>query len=112
MEAITAEIIQGVVGWVVAAVLGAVVSGATTRHKMAKKRASANERGTKCMLRAEIIRDYKEYTEKGCCPIYAKEALHEAFEAYRDLGGNGLAKEKYEACIALPDNPPGEEEEE
>lgn len=110
MEIITTEIVKSAVGWMVAAVLGAFISGIVTRRKMDKKKHTANNRGTRCLLRAEILRDHKEYVlTKGYCPHYAKEALEDIFGAYEELGGNGAAKEKYHEIIALPDYPPEEE---
>lgn len=47
---------------------------------------------------------------KGYCPIYAKEALERAYDAYSELGGNDVAKEMYEHMIHLPDEPPTDEE--
>ena len=111
MEIITTEIVKSAVGWMVAAVLGAFVSGIVTRQKMSKKKHTANNRGTRCLLRAEILRDHKEYVgQKGYCPVYAKEALEDAFAAYEELGGNGMAKRKYMEIMDLPDYPHGGEE--
>lgn len=113
MEIITTEIVKAAVGWIVAAVLGAVVSGLVTRSRMNKKKLKANNRGTRCLLRAEILRDHKEYVgRKGYCPDYAKEALEDVFGAYEELGGNGMAKKKYEEIINLPDYPPDGKEKE
>lgn len=66
--------------------------------------------GIQSMLRAEIIRDYKEYTAKGFCPIYAREALERAYKAYHALGGNDVATELYKKTLALPAQAEKEEE--
>lgn len=62
--------------------------------------------GIQCILRAEILRDHKEYTKKGHCPLYAKEALNRTYKAYHDLGGNDIATAKYQEVMNLPDYPP------
>lgn len=93
---------------VVPAVLGGLCGILGTWLRLHKARQTANDVGTQCLLRAEIIRDYKEYREKGYCPIYAKESLEKAYNAYSKLGGNDVAKKMYEYMIALPD---GAEEE-
>ena len=35
----------------------------------------AMREGVRSLLRAEIIRAYEKYTERGYCPIYAREPL-------------------------------------
>lgn len=40
------------------------------------------------------------------CPIYAKENLKRAYDAYRALGGNDVATDLYHQCMALPVDPP------
>jgi len=58
--------------------------------------------GLQGLLRAEIIRGYEKYTDRGHCPIYAKEALTKAYKAYHDLGGNDVATGLYKETMALP----------
>lgn len=60
------------------------------------------EAGVQCLLRAEIIRSHEKYTERGKCPVYAKEALTKAYKAYHALGGNDVATDLYEQIMALP----------
>lgn len=101
---------ERILDWITPAILGGLFGVFGTYIKMHRKRQSANDRGTQCLLRAEIIRDHKEYSAKGYCPIYAKEALARAYDAYSELGGNDVAKEMYEHMIHLPDEPPADEE--
>lgn len=102
--------LERILDWAVPAILGGALGIAGTYIKMHRKRQTANDLGTQCLLRAEIIRDYKEYSKKRFCPIYAKESLERAYEAYSQLGGNDVAKEMYEHMIHMPDEPPGDEE--
>ena len=60
------------------------------------------ENGVQSLLRAEIIRSHEKYMSKGFCPVYAREALTRAYEAYHGLGGNGTMTELYHQCMALP----------
>lgn len=69
----------------------------------------AIEEGLQSLLRLEIIRSHDKYTEEGYCPIYAKESLHRAYDAYHKLGGNDIATELYKTVIALPEHPHDED---
>ena len=51
--------------------------------------------------------DYEKYTERGYCPIYAREPLTRVYEAYHGMGGNGTGTDFYKKTIALPPEPPG-----
>ena len=51
--------------------------------------------------------DYEKYTERGYCPIYAREQLTRVYEAYHGMGGNGTGTDFYKKTIALPPEPQG-----
>lgn len=97
--------LQIVYNWLIPFVLGGAATFiiATVKHYAKKERAEAA--GVCCLLRAEIIRQHEKYTEKGFCPIYAKEALKKAYEAYHDLGGNDVATKLFDEVMALPEKP-------
>lgn len=84
--------------WAVPFVLGAAVSFVGTMCIKLK----AIKSGIQCLLRAEIVRNYDKYTERGFCPIYAKEALTKAYTAYHALGGNDVATGLYNRTMELP----------
>ena len=65
--------------------------------------------GVQCLLRAEILRQYEKWEERGYCPIYAKQALSREYRAYHKLGGNDVATEKYHEILKLPDEPEDDE---
>ena len=103
---------------IVALITGAVTVFNTlyTNH-MQKKRAKSQDQqnfkdGLQCLLRADIIRAHDKYAARGYCPIYAKEALHRAYTAYHNLGGNDIATELYKDCMALPEQPREENDDE
>ena len=97
-------------------IIVALISGAVTignvvftqfvnRSKKLNEQEKALSDGVQCLLRAEIIRSYEKYSEKGSCPLYAKQALTVAYKAYHTLGGNDVATDLYEKCMDMPENP-------
>ena len=78
--------------------LGAAIGGL----KESRKKETALENGVQCLLRAEIIRSYDKYTDKGFCPLYAREALKRAYDSYHELGGNDVATDLYHKIMKLP----------
>lgn len=94
---------------IIAALIGAAVTVAnvaftsiTTRKRRRDERTEQLEAGVQCLLRAEIIRSHEKYTERGKCPIYAREALTRAYQAYHALGGNDVATDLYRDLMELP----------
>ncbi len=51
---------------------------------------SANSEGTKCLLRVKLIEYHDKYMEKKAIPSYALRNWVEMFNAYKQLGGNGM----------------------
>lgn len=94
--AITA-IVSGVVGALIAALIK------TLKGNHAKQRAIMS--GLQSMLRGEIVKQHEKYTERGYCPVYAKDALTRQYESYHDLGGNGVITELYHEIMELPEIP-------
>jgi hypothetical protein len=92
------SVLTTILQWAIPVVCGAAVTLAATAF--AKVRASAN--GLQCLLRAEIIRQYEKWSDRGFCPVYAKEALEKAYTAYHGLGGNDVATTMYETIMKLP----------
>ena len=95
-------VIETIVKWLVPFLCGGAVSGVIAYIAAWKKRKTALENGVCALLRAEIIRSNKEYTAKGFCPIYAKEALTRLYQAYHALGGNDVATKIYNEMMELP----------
>ena len=86
-----------VIKWLVPFLCGAAVAFIGTMFiKMKSIRT-----GLQCLLRAEIIRCYDKYTERGRCPPYAKEALTRECKSYHALGGNDVATELYNELMEL-----------
>lgn len=66
----------------------------------------AMREGLRSLLRSEIIRAYEKYTERGYCPIYAREPLTKVYEAYHAMGGNGTGTKFYNDTMDLPSSLP------
>lgn len=88
--------------WLIPFVCAGVAGAALAYGKRARAETKSMREGMQCLLRAEIIRSHDKYTEKGYCPIYAKEALTRAYKAYHQLGGNDVATELYHETMVLP----------
>lgn len=58
--------------------------------KNQKKDRDANTKGTMLLLRVQLIDYHDRYMELGSIPSYAYENFLEMYEAYHNLGGNGM----------------------
>ena len=99
--------------WLIPFLCGGAVSALGViigRIKLGKKKQDALGEGLQCLLRAEIIGQYEKWDERGYCPIYAKEALTMAYNAYHALKGNDVATALYKECLELPTEPPENKE--
>ena len=55
-----------------------------------KKDRSANSKGTMLLLMVQLIEYHDKYMTLGEIPSYAFENFCEMYEAYHELGGNGM----------------------
>lgn len=60
--------------------------------------------GVQSLLRESIVNGYNRYSDKGYCPIYAKESIKRVYASYHDLGGNDVATELYQKLLKMPEN--------
>lgn len=58
--------------------------------KKQKKDRDANSKGTMLLLRVQLIEYHDKYMALGSIPSYAFENFCEMYEAYHELGGNGM----------------------
>lgn len=92
------------VEWLFLAITGVVGQGYRVilkKQKDSDKKNKAICEGVQAILRERIIDRYNHYSEKGYCPIYAKESLERLYGAYSNLGGNDVASELYEKVINM-----------
>lgn len=61
--------------------------------------------GVESLLRESIVSNYNRYTERGYCPIYAKESIKKVYKAYHNLGGNDVATELYTKVLKMAEAP-------
>lgn len=90
---------------IVSAVAGAAIAGIIKTLKGNHKKQKAIMAGLQSILRGEIVKQHEKYTERGVCPVYAKDALTRQYESYHDLGGNGVITELYHEIMELPEIP-------
>lgn len=96
-------VINTIITVIITAIISGAASGITVYAKGVKKKTDALENGMLSLLRAEIIRQHDKYTSRLYCPIYAKDALNKAYDAYHSLGGNGTITKIYNETMALPE---------
>ncbi len=96
-------LLSSVISCAVASVVGGAVTYAVTRLKNGVKREKALGEGVRSLLRSQLIEYHDKYMERGYCPIYVKESVRRSYEAYHDLGGNGVITKLYEDVMALPE---------
>ncbi len=70
--------------------------------KEGKSIRSANSEGTKCLLRVKLIEYHDKYMEKKSIPSYALRNWVEMYEAYTQLGGDGMVDGMDKEIRGLP----------
>lgn len=100
---------EWVIRWWLDIVMGGVVALLGFGYRRLRRRVKAasgeNEAlkaGIKALLRDRIVRAYNDYMDKGCWPIYAREAVMDMFTQYKALGGNGVIPGLLEDLKKLP----------
>lgn len=71
--------------------------------KQSEDKDQALSDGVQALLRESIVTAYNKYSDKGFCPIYAKESLKKAYKSYAALGGNDVATGLYHKLLAMPE---------
>lgn len=93
--------------WLFAAavsVLAYLYRSIAARLKVEQQKNEAIAAGVQSLLRESIVNSYNKYSEKGCCPIYAKESTKKLYAAYHGLGGNDVATELYNKILRMPED--------
>lgn len=106
MEEIIAFISNSWVEWLFALATAALAwcyRGISARLKAEQRKSDAMAEGMQALLRESIVGGYNKYSDKGYCPIYAKESMKKVYEAYHDLGGNDIATELYNKMLRMPE---------
>lgn len=88
---------QTIIEFVVSPIIGAFMAYVVWKLQQQSKQTSANNRGTMILLRDKIIEDHKKYViDTLPMPSYAYENFVETYEAYKALGGNGMAQKMFD----------------
>lgn len=99
--------------WLFAILLGILGWGYRTISAKLQIEHEKNEAiciGVQALLRESIVNGYNKYSDKGYCPIYAKESMKKAYKAYAALGGNDVATSLYNKILVMNEEPPKAEE--
>lgn len=75
----------------------------SVRLKTEQARNTAIAEGVQSLLRENLVANYNKYTDRGYCPIYAKESIKKVYSAYHGLNGNDVATELYHKILAMPE---------
>lgn len=67
-----------------------------------KRDRDANSRGTMLMLRAKLIEYHGEWKKRGYVTRHGLENFLEMYEAYHELGGNGMVTHLLDEVCELP----------
>lgn len=76
-----------------------------TERKRLEEKEKALSDGVESLLRKSLVDDYNKYSDRGFCPIYAKESVKRAYKAYHALGGNDVITELYHKILQMPEDP-------
>lgn len=87
----------------VLAVLSWLFKGLQRQLAEERDKNAAIAEGVQALLRESIVNSYNRYTDRGGCPIYAKESLKRVYAAYHGLGGNDVATELYSKLLKMPE---------
>ena len=102
--------IINVISGVVLAICTYQINKARTEREKDRKDREEKEKalseGVQALLRESIVTAYNKYTDKGFCPIYAKESLKKVYTAYHNLGGNDVATSLYDKILRMPEEHP------
>lgn len=71
--------------------------------KQEQEKNEAIAEGVQSLLRESIVSSYNRYSDRGFCPIYAKESVKKVYKAYHNLGGNDVATELYSKILKMPE---------
>lgn len=111
MDEIIAFIAASWVEWLFAAavsVLAFLYRNIAARLKQEQSKNEAIANGVESLLRESIVNNYNKYSDKGFCPIYAKESIKKVYAAYHNLGGNDVATELYQKILRMEENDDGQ----
>ena len=95
---------MSVINSVVIAVLGggffAFIEFLIKRHDEQKD--TPEKRALKNILARDLLIDLRDWLHADDRPAEDWEIIHNEYESYKELGGNGKIKKLYEECVSIP----------
>lgn len=91
--------------WVFMIITGALGFGYKKVIRHQKEESDKNNAlcfGVQALLRDRIIQSYNEYSEKGYCPIYAKDNIKRLYKPYSELGVDDVITELVAKLLQMP----------
>lgn len=88
------------------AIFSALVAYVKKSNKERKTEADALKAGIQALLRAELIKSWEKWSERGYAPIYARENFENCWVQYHALGANGVMDNIHDKFLLLPTTPP------
>lgn len=104
-ESIYRFIMNNWVEWLFLAISGAVGIGykrVMIHQKEDRERNNALSAGVQALLRDRIIQAYNIHSEKGYCPIYAKDNVRRLFTPYTELEKDDVITELVGKLLQMP----------
>ena len=84
----------------------AILSGIIAYVSKIQKDGKALKNGIQALLRAELIKSWEKWSERGYAPIYARENFENCWVQYHALGANGVMDNIHDKFLLLPTTPP------
>ena len=107
MQAFLQYIAAHWIEWIFAAITALAGFGyhrVSQKFQEERERNEAIAKGVQSLLRENIVSNYNKYSDKGFCPIYAKESIKKVYEAYHNLGGNDVATSLYKKILDMKED--------
>lgn len=105
------EILDIVVNWAIPCLLGAIVAFCSSKFTIGRKRLKSFSVGLQCLLKADILEQYKHWVNLGYCPVHERQSLEKEYMAYHELGKNGVMTSIFNHIMELPPEPPQQNKE-
>ena len=83
----------------------AILSGIIAYVRKIQNDGKALKAGIQALLRAELIKSWEKWSERGYAPIYARENFENCWVQYHALGANGVMDNIHEKFLELPTEP-------
>lgn len=84
----------------------AILSGIIAYVRKIQNDGKALKAGIQALLRAELIKSWEKWSERGYAPIYARENFENCWVQYHALGANGVMDNIHDRFLHLPTTPP------